>query len=237
MVWLADLRETIAAGFAPLAFVWEGVEWLLGEAGGIVLLPIAWLTIAGVVYGQAVAPERLKIRVAALDGIRSRYSSVPSRIRSRLTDLWASVTARFRPIGAALVLMWRAGPVLVGSYVLLYTVLLGLESLVNVGVTRLVGPHELAFWFTHMNLITLAVPFVIEPIRVSIVSGAYDAVVGRLVVRNAHADSAKETDAAPPAREVAADSESAADTAPGPVTAPPAAEPAPATPRRSRRRP
>ena len=49
MVWLADLRAAIAAGFAPLAFVWEAVEWVLGEAGGVILLPIAWLAIAGVV--------------------------------------------------------------------------------------------------------------------------------------------------------------------------------------------
>lgn len=236
MVWLADLRETIAAGFAPLAFVWEGVEWLLGEAGGLILLPVAWLAIAGVVYGQAVAPERLKIRVAMLDGVRDRYQSVPARVRARISDLWAAITARFRPIGAALVLMWRAGPVLIGGYVLLYTLLIALERLLFLAATRLVGPQDLAFWFTNMELVTVAVPFIIEPLRVALVAGAYDAVIGKLIGRRERAASdAAIADAA--AAVAAAESTGASSTGGTVPTAPPADAPAPATLRRHRRRP
>ncbi|MET0297596.1 MAG: hypothetical protein ABW024_09355 [Microbacterium sp.] len=229
MVWLADVREAIAQGFAPLAFVWEGVEWLLGEAGGLILLPVAWLAIAGVVYGQAVAPERLKIRVAMLDGVRERYRSVPARVRARLSDLWASITGRFRPIGAALVLMWRAGPVLIGGYVLLYTVLIAVERLLFLAATRLVGPHDLAFWFTNMELVTVAVPFLVEPLRVALVAGAYDAVIGTLIVRRERA--------AADAAITAQASVETPETAAAPPTAGPAGEPAPASLRRHRRRP
>jgi len=226
MVWLADLRETIAEGFAPLAFVWDGVEWLLGEAGGIILLPIAWLTIAGVVYGQAVAPERLSVKIAALDSIRSRYLGLPARARSRLHDLWTSLTARFRPIGAALVLMWRAGPALVGSYVLIYTVLLAVENLLAVAATRIVGPHELEFWLANMALVTLAVPFVIEPLRVSIVAGAYDAVVGNLTPRPTDGN-------APDAPLLDGEPVTADPVTTDPLTAPPADGQDPAIPRPS----
>ncbi|MDW4572084.1 hypothetical protein R8Z57_04750 [Microbacterium sp. M3] len=137
MAWLDDVRATITAVLVPLAWVWEAVEWFLGEAGGIILLPLAWLTIAGVVYGQAVAPT--PVSTEGLGGevgarVRSRYRSLPARLRARLADIWADLVSRFTPIGNAIVLMWRAGPVLIGGFVLLYTVLLAVQRLGGVGL-------------------------------------------------------------------------------------------------------
>lgn len=182
MVWLGQSRDWLAAQMAPLAFIWDGVEWFLGEVGGIVLLPLAWLTIAGVVYGQAVAPQTLRLSGNKVERVRSGFASVPQRVRVRLVDLWNEVVGRFRPIGRAIVLMWRAGPLLIGSYVLLYTLLLGLESLVEIGVTRVIGPQPLVeFWMTNATVIFLIAPVIIEPLRISLVASSYDAVITRLV--------------------------------------------------------
>lgn len=187
MVWLADFREAITAGFAPLAWIWEGIEWFLGEAGGIILLPVAWLTIAGVIYGHAVAPRSVSvdgIGGEAVARVRSRYRSLPSRVRSRLADIGSDLVSRFTPIWNALVLMWRSGPVLIGGFVLLYTVLLAVEGLLEWGVTRVVGPHGIdEFWLVWDQLILLIVPLMIEPVRIALIAGGYDAVIGRLIVR------------------------------------------------------
>ncbi|SFS13547.1 hypothetical protein SAMN04487846_2717 [Microbacterium sp. cf046] len=181
MVWLGDVREWVSAQLAPVAVVWDAVEWLLGEVGGIVLLPIAWLTIAGVIYGQAVAPQSARLGGVAIARAQARYNTLPSRLRARLRDVWSDLVARFQPIGRALLLMWRAGPVLVGSYILLFTVVLALDAGLEVGVTRIVGPEELgSFWMVNAPLVFLAVPLVIEPLRVVLVASAYDAVIGRL---------------------------------------------------------
>lgn len=182
MVWLDDLRETVTAGFAPVAFVWEGIEWLLGEAGGIILLPVAWLTIAGVIYGQAVAPQTVRLSGRIVARARARFDTVPSRLRARLKDIWSDFIGRFTPIGRALLLMWRAGPLLIGSYVLLYTVLLWLEGWLSFGVLHSFGPQDLtSFWLVNDALILAAVPLIIEPLRLVLVAGTYDAVIGRLV--------------------------------------------------------
>lgn len=182
LVWLGDLREWVGAQLAPVAWVWDAVEWLLGEVGGIVLLPIAWLTIAGVIYGQAVAPQSARLGGRVVVRAQARFNTLPSRLRARLRDIWSDVIARFQPIGRALLLMWRAGPVLVGSYVLLFTILLGLDAALEIGVTRAIGPQELGgFWMVNAPLIFLFVPLVIEPLRVVLVASAYDAVIGRLV--------------------------------------------------------
>ncbi|RXZ73232.1 hypothetical protein [Agromyces albus] len=186
MVWLADVRAWVTSQVEPVAWLWEAVEWLLGEAGGIILLPLAWLTIAGVIYGQAVAPQAPRLGGALVDGARRRFSSLPEAVRRRLGDVWWDFAARFRPIGRAVVLMWRAGPVLVGGYVLLYTIVLGLEQMLRIWVTRLVGPQDLySFWAVADAVILLLVPLIVEPLRVSLVASAYDATLARLVPASA----------------------------------------------------
>ena len=181
MVWLGDLREWIGAQLVPVAWVWDAVEWLLGEVGGIVLLPIAWLTIAGVIYGQAVAPQTARLGGTVIVRAQARFQTLPSRLRARLRDVWSDLISRFQPIGRALLLMWRAGPVLVGSYILLFTIVLALDAALEYGTSRLVGPEELgSFWMVNAPLIFLFVPLVIEPLRVVLVASAYDAVIGRL---------------------------------------------------------
>ncbi|HKP07649.1 MAG TPA: hypothetical protein VJU58_10395 [Microbacterium sp.] len=189
MVWLADLRETVSSAFVPLAWMWEAVEWVLGEAGGLILLPVAWLTIAGVVYGRAVAPA--PISTEGLGGevgrrIRSRYRSLPQRLRARVGDIWSDLVSRFTPIGRALVLMWRAGPALIAGFVLLYTLLLWLQGVLEWAIPRLVGPQDVdEFWFVYDQLIFLVAPLLVEPVRIALVAGGYDAVVGTLRSRDA----------------------------------------------------
>ncbi len=191
MVWLGDLRSAIEGVFVPLGWLWAATEWVLGEAGGIILLPVAWLTIAGVLYGQAVQPEAVPIERLGGDvgrRIRTRYRTLPGRLRARLGDLWGELVSRFTPIGNALVLMWRAGPVLIGGFVLLYTLLLGLQGVLEMVIPRAFGPQDLDdFWYINDQLIFLIAPVLIEPVRIALVAGGYDGVIGRLRGRRADA--------------------------------------------------
>ena len=106
---------------------------------------------------------------------------MPTRIRRRLGDFWQSLTAPFRSIGAALVLMWRAGPVPIAGYVLLFTVVTFTQQWLLVGIGRALGPHEyLAFWVPASTLIVMAVTVVVEPVRIAVIAGAYDETAARL---------------------------------------------------------
>lgn len=208
MVWLADLRAWVAEQLVPIAWVWEGVEWLLGEVGGVVLLPVAWLTIAGVVYGQAVAAEAPQLSGEVADRVRHGWGALPAGLRRRLADVWNELVSRFRPIARAFVLMWRAGPVPIGGYVLLATLLIAAERLLRYGLTRAIGPHDLEdFWFVADTAILLVVPLVIEPVRIALVASAYDAVIGRLVP-------AKDASAAGASTDTRSDAASVADGQP-----------------------
>lgn len=174
VVWLADIREWVSASLAPVAWIWDGVEWLLGAAGGIILQPLAWLMIAGVIYGQTIVAEKLTIENELIARARARADRVPSALRRRAGDLRDELTARFKPIGRAILLMWRAGPVMIASYVLLYTIILALKPLMEWSIVSLIGPQETAVWLTFATLIAMAPLVIAEPARIALVAGAYD---------------------------------------------------------------
>lgn len=182
IAWVADFRGWLGDLFAPLGWAWDAVGWIIGEVGAIVLVPLAWLTIAGVIFGQAVEPEGVRVRGRIVDTARTRLGRIPQRLRRRLADLGSGVGARFRPIWRAIVLMWRGGPLLIAGYVLLYSLLILGERWLGFGITRLVGPHDLqSFWQAFAVPILLIVPLVIEPLRTVLVAGAYDATIGALI--------------------------------------------------------
>ncbi|MFE6997046.1 hypothetical protein ACFVAE_13860 [Microbacterium sp. NPDC057659] len=174
VVWLTDIREWVSGSLTPVAWIWDGIEWLLGAAGGIILQPLAWLMIAGVIYGQTIVAEKLTIENQLIARARARAERVPSALRRRAGDLRDELTARFKPIGRAILLMWRAGPVMIASYVLLYTIVLALKPLLEWSIVSLIGPQEPRLWWTVGTLITMAPLVLAEPVRIALVSGAYD---------------------------------------------------------------
>ncbi|MBN6192004.1 hypothetical protein JQN58_34545 [Aneurinibacillus sp. BA2021] len=180
MAVLEDVREGLLDAVAPLRWLWDGVGWVLSEAGPVLLAPLAWLTIAGVVFGQAIVAEKLRVESRFLSRFRQHAEAIPNPLVRRLRDLGDELGARFRPIGRALLLMWRAGPLLVASYALLYVVVKALESYLAFGLTRLIGPHDFVFWAVATPLVSLVPMLLIEPVRIAVISGAYDATLGRL---------------------------------------------------------
>ena len=193
MVWLGDIRAWVNSQFDAIAWVWDGVEWFVGEAGGIILLPITWLTIAGVIYGQAVVAKAPRLARERVGRFSTAFGRVPSWLRRRLSDLGLQLISLFRPIWAALVLMWRAGPVAIGSYVLLYTVLLAADETLLAGLTRVVGPREQQTWEFLYPALALAVTLLIEPVRIALIASAYDGTIGKLRARRA-ADEAEQSE-------------------------------------------
>lgn len=181
MTWLADLRTTLAGWVPPLVWLGDGIGWLLSQAGPVLLAPLAWLTVAGVVYGQAIVAEKVQIQHRLVAQMRERAARVPNPVMRRLRDLGTELGSRFLPIWRAILLMWRAGPVIIASYALLYAVVILAQSWLRYGVSRWVGPHELdGFWTVYWPVIFFIPPLIIEPIRLALVAGAYDTTFGML---------------------------------------------------------
>ena len=193
--FLEQVRENILDAVAPLGWLWDGLGWIVGEAGPILLAPLAWLTIGGVVYGQAIVAEKLQVELDVIKRLRDHAALVPNPVMRRLKDLGGQLSSRFRPIGRALLLMWRAGPVLVASYALVFVAVGALESYLRWGVTRLIGPQDTMFWGIAYGVVMLLPMLLIEPLRIAVIAGAYDATLGRLRRRQAARADAEGTSA------------------------------------------
>jgi hypothetical protein len=180
MAFLEGVREQVLNAVAPLRWLWEGLGWVLSEAGPVLIAPLAWLTIAEVVFGQAIVAEKLRLENELISRVREHATAIPNPVVRRLKDLGEELGARFRPIGRAILLMWRAGPLLVASYALLYVAVKALESYLSFGITRLIGPHEFLTWAIILPVVSLVPLLITEPLRIAVISGAYDATLGRL---------------------------------------------------------
>lgn len=167
IVWLDALGDWFAANILPVAVLWEGLLWLVGLVAAVVLVPAAWLTVAGVVYGTTfdATPKPLRGAESALHGTAS--------------TLARSLLLRFESLWAAVALVWRGGPILFGATALAYALWAWAESAGSRGVLQLIGGHDTTFWVAFLPLIGVGVSVLAEPLRVAIVATAFDAVIGR----------------------------------------------------------
>jgi hypothetical protein len=178
--WIGAVRAWFDEKLLPVAWVWDGIEWFVGEVAGLIAEPLAWLAIAGVIYGQAIAVEKPWANHHLFARGRKRMNSIPGPIRRVLTEIGKDFAGRFTPIVNAFVLMWRAGPVRIATYVLLYTLVLALSASGLRLIALLIGPQDLfGFWSVADVALALLIAAIIEPVRVALVASAYDAALGR----------------------------------------------------------
>jgi len=167
MSWLQGIGDWFALNIAPIAVLWEGMLWIVGVFAAVLLVPAAWLAVAGVIYGTTFssAPAPVERSLAALRGTAATLSRT---MLQRFESLWAAVAV-----------VWRGGPVIFGAAVLAYSLWAYAERLAAQGLLRSVGGHETWFWSAFLPLLTVAVAAIAEPLRVAIVATAYDAVIAR----------------------------------------------------------
>lgn len=165
-VWLGGIADWFAQYVVPLAFVWEGMLWLVGLIAAVVLVPAAWLTVAGVIYGTE------------FDTSPAPFREGRAAMRGALGTLARTLLQRLESLGAAVALVWRGGPLLFGAFALAYAVWALAEQWGSRGLLVLVGGHDSAFWAAFLPLLLLAVAVIAEPLRVALIATTFDTVIG-----------------------------------------------------------
>ena len=192
VVWWEALMAGIGIRIPALDALWGGINWLIAEIGAITFLPLAWLTIAGVVYGRTIAAQKLSLDAIAardaragraLTSLRARTGTVPQWWRDRGRDIRGNIVGRFTPITASLLLIWRAGAISLGVYVLCFTVLDALVAWLGVGINQLLGPHSIDFWFAISPVLVYLTALLVEPARFALIASAYDHSLAALETR------------------------------------------------------
>lgn len=180
VAWIAGAREWLSSLWEPLRIAFLGVDWALPVALQVVLLPLAWLLIAGIIYVRALADVEADALPA---GARTRLQSVLDRLpkllrrnRRILTGAWEDIGA---PILLSLRMMRRTGVLQLAIYLAAYGVLYVLTYWGTRGVLLLVGAHEVGWWLDYSAAVNVVISAVFEPLRIALVALAFDHLLKR----------------------------------------------------------
>src|SRR5690606_27085487 len=76
MVWLGDIRAWLGTWLMPVAWLWDAIGVIAGNLAGLLVQPLAWLTIAGVIYGQAIEAEQPGFQKRFSESAKKRLEKV-----------------------------------------------------------------------------------------------------------------------------------------------------------------
>lgn len=195
--WIATRRM-----FAPIAdtialwrdqqdwFRWIGdaSAWLMAQLGDVVFQPLAWVALAAVVYARTVtrADSTAGVRLArARAAVTRRWSRLSPRMRRFLAIATGGFQERWLPIAGSIRVVWSAGPLVLGGFLLAYAVVHAAGEWIAIGLMRALGPHEYLFWTAVDDPVSLLVVALVVPAQLTLVASAYDTALNRSAAADA----------------------------------------------------
>lgn len=180
--WIVDGIAELRESFAWFAFLGDAAAWLASAVGTVIVLPLAWLALAAIVYA-GVLPRRVRrsTRAARLQvAAERRWRRMPRPVRVLGTALSSGFRERWEPIATALSLVWRNGPVRLGIYIFAFAVLTVAGQWLTGLVYQLAGPHDTGWWIGMSDPINLLIAVIVTPLQFILVAAAFDESLGSL---------------------------------------------------------
>lgn len=173
----------------------------LGALDKVLLLPIAMLTVAAVVYGTTVAkPPPRDLTAAPLQRVGGRWVRVPRRVRWVAEAQVASIGKRFQPMIDGIRLLTHAG---LGP-MLLFCVAFGAQQMVDEWMSYVwrwaIGPQPFETWLAASPVLVLAEQLVVGVLSAALIGAAVERITSDERARlAAEAASSPAPETAPPA--------------------------------------
>lgn len=170
--WWSDAREFLVGLWDPIRFVIEGIDWVTPVALQILLLPVAWLIIASIVYLRALGnvvedsialPETVARRVTRVPVILRRYAYL-------VTGTWDEVG---RPTILASRIILSSGLANLGIFLSAYALLFAATQWFYRWLYSIVGGHDKAFWLLANDVLSAVISAFTEPFRVALLAVAF----------------------------------------------------------------
>jgi hypothetical protein len=182
--WIVDDWARLRDSFPVVQFLSDGWAWTTRQLGEAVFQPLAWLALAAIVLAGAIPLASRRRRRTRIDDLRDsagrRWVAIGPRTRRILMWPVNGLLERWRPIGSALRLIWRAGPVVMGFYVIAFGVLTIGTEWMRFGLYHAFGPHPLGWWTAWDQPIGLLIDTVIFLLQICLVAAAFDRCVRAL---------------------------------------------------------
>lgn len=190
--WAVDTWDGILDAVPWLTPLWDGIEWVIGQFGVLVALPLAWLGVAAIIYIRTATQEAASERTERL---RRRWRRLPRWTRTLLLKSASSTVERWQPVADAARLIVRSGPFSVGLYILAFAIVQASGDWITFGAYRLLGPHETGWWYGASDLVGLGVATVVGVLQIAIVAAAFDHSVKRSTTGDSAGDEISTTGA------------------------------------------
>ncbi len=180
MVWISTARDWLSSLWEPLRLGFLGIDWLVPVVMQVVLLPLAWLIIGGIIYVRALAnveSEALPSGVGRrLQAVLDRLPAVLRRNRHIFTGGWEDIGAPIALTGRMIV---RTRVFDVAIYLAAYAVLYVITQWASRGLYLLIGGHDVGWWLDYSAAVNVAFGAVFEPLRIVVVALAFDFLLRR----------------------------------------------------------
>lgn len=171
--WAVDGWAAIREAFAWIGAISDGIAWAVSQVGTLIGLPLAWLAIASIVYFGTM-PRSTRPGPATVRAVSERWSRLPVWVRRFGSALTSGFADRWRPVTLAARLIWRSGPIAMGTYLLAFAVITAASEWLRLLVYRALGPHETNWWLGASDAVELGVDAVIAVLQVAVVAAAFD---------------------------------------------------------------
>ncbi|MEO5534387.1 MAG: hypothetical protein ABIR17_04570 [Pseudolysinimonas sp.] len=170
---IVDAWAELRANFAWLGAIGDAIGWTWAQIGTLVGLPLAWLAFASIIYfgtmPRSPRPDSSVARVAS-----ERWNRMPVWLQRVGSTASAGILDRWRPVTLAARLIWRSGPIAMGTYLLAFAVITAASEWLSMLIFRLLGPHEVAWWYGASDAVNLGVSAVLAVLQVCVVAAAFD---------------------------------------------------------------
>ncbi|RUX49682.1 MAG: hypothetical protein EOS58_14515 [Mesorhizobium sp.] len=140
------------------------------------LLPVIWLVLAALIYGYDVRDDKELMRVhRRVEHFGERYRAIPKFLRDFVEHFISGYRSRYLPIANGVRITLSSGVVLIVTLIVGYRLIDWLAAWAWLGMTRVIGPHELDTWQVLSEGVSLLFgsPFqdsstgiLVEPIRI-----------------------------------------------------------------------
>lgn len=171
--WVVDGWAELRAAGSWLGFLADGVSWLAEHALPLITLPLAWLAFAAIIYFGTL-PRRAQPVSPRVSRVRDRWSSAPAWVRRVAALASSGFLDRWRPVALAARLIWSAGPLAIGLYLLAFAGVTAVGEWLRLLIYRLAGPHSGGWWFGASDGYELAVKAVVGVLQVALVAAAFE---------------------------------------------------------------
>lgn len=175
--WIADSRAWLSSLWAPLRFAIDQLDWLTPVALQLILLPLAWLLIASIIYLRSLGnveedSEAVPRSIAETLALGSRrLPSLVRQYRHVFTGTWDSLV---RPVIYSGRVILRAGFTNLVIFAAAYGLLFAATNWVRRVVYVAMGAHDIEFWWVADAGVSALILAISEPLRIVLLAVAFD---------------------------------------------------------------